>query len=99
LPLLRESRFLATLEMTMRRARCRLKEIDVRKFKAQCLAIMDQVLTSGEPVLITKHGKPVARLVPAQNDADDIFGYMADKVKVVGDIVGPITPLEDWETK
>jgi len=76
-----------------------LKEIDVRKFKAQCLAIMDQVLTSGEPVLITKHGKPVARLVPAQNDADDIFGYMADKVKVVGDIVGPITPLEDWETK
>jgi prevent-host-death family protein len=68
-------------------------------FKAQCLAVMDQVLETGEPVLITKHGKPVAKLVPAQNNADDIFGYMAGKVKVVGDIVGPVTPLEDWESK
>lgn len=68
-------------------------------FKAQCLAVMDQVLKTGEPVLITKHGKPVAKLVPAQNNADNIFGYMAGKVKVVGDIVGPVTPLEDWESK
>ena len=68
-------------------------------FKAQCLAVMDQVLETGEPVLITKHGKPVAKLVPAQNNADDIFGYMAGKVKVVGDIVGPVTPLEDWESE
>jgi hypothetical protein len=41
----------------------------------------------------------VAKLVPAQNNPDDIFGYMAGKVKVVGDIVGPATPLEDWESK
>lgn len=68
-------------------------------FKAQCLAVMDQVLETGEPVLITKHGKPVAKLVPAQNNADNIFGYMAGRVKVVGDIVGPVTPLEDWESK
>jgi prevent-host-death family protein len=68
-------------------------------FKAQCLAVMDQVLESGEPVLITKHGKPVAQLIPAQSEADDIFGYMAGRVKVVGDIVGPVTPLEDWENK
>jgi prevent-host-death family protein len=64
-------------------------------FKAQCLAIMDQVLQSGEPALITKHGKPAAKLVPA----DDIFGYMAGKVKIAGDIVGPVTPLKDWERK
>jgi len=69
------------------------------KFKAQCLAIMDQVRESGEPVLITKHGKPVAKLVPARNNADEIFGYMAGKVKIVGDIVGPVTPLDDWESK
>jgi len=69
------------------------------EFKAQCLAVMDQVLQSGEPVLITKHGKPVAKLVPADKRADDLFGYMAGKVKIVGDIVGPVTPLEDWENK
>lgn len=76
-----------------------MKRMPAGEFKARCLAIMDQVRESGEPVLITKHGKPVAKLVPAQNNADDIFGYMAGKVKVVGDIVGPVTPLEDWENK
>lgn len=76
-----------------------MKEMAAGEFKAQCLAIMDAVRESGEPVLITKHGKPVAKLVPAQNNADDVFGYMAGKVKIVGDIVGPVTPLEDWESK
>lgn len=76
-----------------------MKKIAAGEFKAQCLAILDAVRESGEPVVITKHGKPVAKLVPAQNNADDIFGYMAGKVKVVGDIVAPVTPLEDWESK
>ena len=76
-----------------------MKEMAAGVFKAKCLAIMDQVLQSGEPVLITKHGKPVAKLVPAEKPADDIFGYMAGKVKIVGDIVGPVTPLKDWEHK
>ena len=76
-----------------------MKEMAAGIFKAQCLAIMDQVLRSGEPVLITKHGKPVAKLVAAEKQADDIFGYMAGKVKIVGDIVGPVTPRKDWECK
>lgn len=76
-----------------------VKQMAAGEFKAQCLAIMDQVFESGEPVLITKHGKPVAKLVPAEKQIDDIFGYMAGKVKIVGDIVGPVTPLEDWESK
>ena len=76
-----------------------MKEVAAGTFKAQCLAIMDKVRQTGEPVLITKRGKPVAKLVPAEKPGDDIFGYMAGKAKIVGDIVGPITPLEDWETK
>jgi prevent-host-death family protein len=76
-----------------------MKEMAAGTFKARCLAVMNQVQASGEPVLITKHGKPVAKLVPAQASADDVFGYMAGKVKIVGDIVGPITPLEDWESQ
>jgi prevent-host-death family protein len=76
-----------------------MKRIAAGQFKAQCLAIMDQVLQSGEPVVITKHGKPVVKLVPAENRVDDIFDYMAGKAKAVGDIVGPLTPPEDWENK
>jgi prevent-host-death family protein len=74
-----------------------MKQIPAGEFKARCLAIMDKVSQSGEPVVITKHGKPVVKLVPAENRADDIFDYMAGKAKVVGDIVGPVTPPDDWE--
>jgi prevent-host-death family protein len=76
-----------------------MKQIPAGQFKAQCLAIMDRVMRSGEPVVVTKHGKPVVKLVPAEEQADDIFDYMAGKAKVVGDIVGPVTPSEDWECK
>jgi prevent-host-death family protein len=74
-----------------------MKEMAAGEFKAKCLAIMDEVQKTGEPVLITKHGKPVAKLVAAPNSGDDVFGYMAGKVKIIGDIVGPIIPEEDWE--
>jgi prevent-host-death family protein len=74
-----------------------VKQMAAGEFKARCLAIMDQVCETGEPVLITKHGKPVAKLVPVEKQTDDIFGYMAGKAKIVGDIVGPVTPPEDWE--
>jgi len=76
-----------------------MKRIPAGQFKAQCLAIMDKVSKTGEPVVVTKHGKPVVQLVPAKKQKDDIFNYMAGKVKIVGDIVGPITPLEDWENQ
>ena len=76
-----------------------MKKIPAGQFKAKCLAIMDRVQKTGESVLITKHGKPVARLSPAPAAPEDVFGYMAGKVKIVGDIVGPVVPIEDWETR
>jgi prevent-host-death family protein len=75
-----------------------MRKMPAGEFKAQCLAVMNEVQQTGVPVLITKHGKPVAKLVPAPDHADDVFGYMAGKVKIVGDIVGPVTPLKDWES-
>ena len=72
-----------------------MKQIAAAKFKTQCLAIMDQVQQSGEPVVITKHGKPVVQLVPAQKNEDDIFGYMIGKAKIVGDVMNTV-PAEDW---
>ncbi|MGD0932300.1 MAG: type II toxin-antitoxin system Phd/YefM family antitoxin [Candidatus Korobacteraceae bacterium] len=74
-----------------------MKEMAAGKFKNQCLAVMDTVQRTGEPVLITKHGKPVAKLIPAQRADDDIFDSMAGRAKEIGDIVHDTVPAEDWE--
>jgi len=73
-----------------------MKEMPAGEFKNRCLALMDEVQQTGEAVLITKHGNPVAKLVPVKRTGDDIFDSMADKVKVVGDIINTVPP-EDWE--
>ena len=72
------------------------------EFKAKCLSIMDEVQAKREPVLITKYGKPVAKLVPADDGEaeDSIFGFMRDKAWIIGDpwaLVDPIVPPEDWD--
>jgi len=56
-----------------------MKKIPAGEFKAKCLAIMDRVQKTGESVLITKHGRPVARLSPAPSTPEDVFGYMAGR--------------------
>ena len=73
-----------------------MKTMPAGVFKARCLAVMDEVQKKRETVLITKHGKPVAKLVPAGKDTDDIYNFFAGKIKVTGDIVGPILSLEEW---
>lgn len=75
-----------------------MRTIAAGVFKTNCLAIMDEVQKKREPVLITKRGKPVAKLVPAKDDAKDgFFDSMKGKITFKGDIVGPIIPLEEWE--
>jgi prevent-host-death family protein len=74
-----------------------MKQIPAGQFKTHCLAVMDEVQASGKPVVVTKHGKPVVKLVPAKADEDNIFGYMAGKAKIVGDIVAPIIDADDWD--
>jgi prevent-host-death family protein len=74
-----------------------MKQMPAGKFKARCLRVMEQVRTTREPVVITKRGKPVAKLVPADKNPDDIFGCLKGVIKIVGDIESPVVPLEDWE--
>jgi prevent-host-death family protein len=64
-------------------------DIPAGQFKAKCLQIMDQVARSRQPVTITKRGKPVAKLVPADEPAElePLFGYMAGTAEIRGDIV------------
>lgn len=73
-----------------------MKEIPADKFKTQCLAVIRQVQRTGKPILITKGGKPLAKLVPVD---DEIFGYMSGKVKIVGNIVSATTPTQDREER
>jgi prevent-host-death family protein len=74
------------------------KTMPAGHFKANCLAVMDEVHAKREPVVITKRGKPVAKLVPIDTETDEIFGFMKGKIKILGDIVGPVIPLDEWES-
>lgn len=60
------------------------------EFKAKCLKIMDEVAATGEPVIITKHGVPVAQLVPEVQKPETLFGALQGSVIILEDIVGPI---------
>ena len=74
------------------------KTIPAGQFKAQCLAIMDEVQAKRQAVVITKRGKPVAKLVPVVKEKDEIFGFMKGKgtVEIKGDIVSPVLTPEEW---
>ncbi len=74
-----------------------MKKIAAGKFKAQCLKVMEQVRTTREPVLITKRGQPLAKVVPAEKATDDFIGRLEGEIRIVGDIESPVTPLEDWD--
>ncbi|MDP1572004.1 MAG: type II toxin-antitoxin system prevent-host-death family antitoxin [Vicinamibacterales bacterium] len=70
--------------------------IPAAEFKAGCLALMDRVRERGEEYIVTKHGEPVARLVPvAPETARSPFGWIAGSVTEHGDIVTPLD--EPWE--
>jgi prevent-host-death family protein len=66
------------------------KTMNASRFKATCLEVLDQVARSGHGVIVTKRGKPVARVVPMVNRPDRIVGAMKGEIEVQGDIIGPI---------
>ncbi len=73
-----------------------MKKMPAGEFKARCLAVMDDVQATGEPVVITKRGAPVVKVVPADEQQDDLFGFMLGEFKIVGDIESPVLPPEKW---
>jgi prevent-host-death family protein len=64
--------------------------IKASEFKAKCLAIMDEVERTGQSVLITKNGKPVAELVPHRASSPNALGLLKDRLFITGDIISPI---------
>lgn len=63
-------------------------------FKAECLKLMDEVARTGQPIVITKHGRPVAQLVPVPAEPESLFGYMKNTLTIKGDVVAP--SAEPW---
>ena len=75
-----------------------MKTMAAGKFKAQCLSVIDDVHDFKEEVIITKHGKPMAKLIPFRNQPDEIVGFMQGKGRIVGDIVSPID-ADGWNSE
>jgi len=74
-----------------------MQTIQASKFKAKCLALMDEVARTGETIVVTKNGKPVAELRPHRRPrAKSLIGMHKGKIKILGDIISPIG-VEDWE--
>ncbi len=73
-----------------------MKKMAAGAFKVHCLAVMDEVHAKRETVLITKHGKPVAKLVPADANTDDIYNFLAGRGVIAGDIVSSAISDKEW---
>ncbi len=73
-----------------------MQTIKASEFKARCLALMDDVAATGEVLVVTKNGKPIAELRPySGGKAESPFGLHPD-LRVLGDIVAP-SAVADWK--
>jgi prevent-host-death family protein len=69
-------------------------EVKAGEFKPKCLELMDAVAQTGATIVITKRGKPVARLVPVVDPSTSIFGFAKGAFEELGDIVAPVA--SEW---
>lgn len=79
------------------------KQVSAAEFKAKCLGIMQEISQTGRPLIVTKRGKPMVRVVPIGNGKkkkDDFFGRLVGIIEIVGDpddLIKPVFPLEDYD--
>ena len=71
--------------------------IKASEFKAKCLKLMDEVAENGEEIVITKNGKPVAKLTAFHERPKTLFGIDKGRLKILGDIISPIDV--EWEAE
>ena len=74
-------------------------DIPAPEFKAKCLELMDRVAERRESFVITKRGRPVAKLVPVESQpGESIFGCLRHRASIAGDIVRSALPEKSWDT-
>jgi len=74
-----------------------MEEIAISKFKATCLAVLEKVKKTGQPILVTRFGHPVAQITPPVSKRAPKLGTGVGSITILGDIVGPISDISDWE--
>jgi prevent-host-death family protein len=80
-----------------------MKTMPIGEFKAKCLGVMAEMNATGQPVLVTKRGKPFARVSLPEGQApaekpEDIFGCLRHMGTVTGDVVSSLFTDEEWES-
>ena len=73
------------------------RTIKASEFKAKCLKLMDEVAENGEEIVITKNGKPVAKLTAFRERPKTLFGIDKGRLEILGDIISPIDV--EWEAE
>ena len=73
------------------------RTIKASEFKAHCLRLMEEVVRSGEEIVITKRGRPVSRLVPCRDQPEALLGADRDIIRIHDDIVDPLDV--EWEVE
>jgi len=73
-------------------------EMSASKFKAECLAVLDDVASSGREVVVTKRGRPVARVVP-MGPRSSRFGVMKGTARILVDTDEFLSPLDEWDAE
>jgi len=76
-----------------------METVSISKFKATCLALLDRVKRTGQPILVTRKGEPVAQVIPPPppERPGAWLGSFASSGKIVGDIVSPALNAEEWD--
>ena len=74
-----------------------MKTIAAGKFKATCLALLDEVHDKREPITVTKNGTPVARLVPLEIDDDPLAIFRYPGIQILGDVLAPLYSDEELD--
>ena len=75
-----------------------MNDVSISEFKAKCLGLIEQVHKTRQPLRITRHGRPVAEVIPAGPDRKRKFlGDMVGTAVIVGDIVSPVIDLNEFE--
>lgn len=71
----------------------------ISQFKARCLAVLARVKRTGEPVLVTRFGEPIAEVVPPSPPPrpERWLGSFRDSGRIVGDVLGPVVPDDGWD--
>ncbi len=76
-----------------------MQEIAISEFKAKCLALLERVRSTKEPIRVTRFGKPVAEVIPPTSvqDRASWIGSMKHSIEITGDIVSPANEENEWE--